>query len=81
MEVGLCGCLMLRAQTVSGYTAVEARGVPVPMRDGVKLAIHLYRPARNGVVIDGNFPVILTRTPYDKDIGDPAMYKYFVAHG
>ncbi len=34
----------------------------VPMRDGVRLAIDIYRPA-----LSGSYPVILTRTPYIKD--------------
>jgi putative CocE/NonD family hydrolase len=37
--------------------------VSVPMRDGVQLATDIYRPAG-----DGKFPVILIRTPYQKDM-------------
>ncbi|MGO9405407.1 MAG: CocE/NonD family hydrolase [Terriglobales bacterium] len=37
------------------------RGVPVKMRDGVALRADIYRPKA-----DGKFPVLLTRTPYDK---------------
>jgi hypothetical protein len=36
--------------------------VMVPMRDGVKLATDVYLPSTNGP-----FPVILARTPYNKD--------------
>ena len=36
--------------------------VMVPMRDGVNLATNIYLPAGNGP-----WPVVLTRTPYDKD--------------
>ena len=40
---------------------VVERDVMVPMRDGVRLATDIYRPASGGPV-----PVILERTPYDK---------------
>lgn len=39
------------------------RDVMVPMRDGVRLATNLYRPSANGP----RFPVILIRTPYNKE--------------
>jgi uncharacterized protein len=38
----------------------------VPMRDGVRLAADLYRPARNGSPEAGRRPAILIRTPYNK---------------
>jgi putative CocE/NonD family hydrolase len=46
--------------------AVE-RDVMVEMRDGVRLATDVYRPARDGVALPGRFPVVLARTPYGKD--------------
>ena len=39
----------------------------VPMRDGVRLAISIYLPPGNGP-----WPVVLSRTPYGKDQGEPA---------
>src|SRR5437899_3139540 len=39
------------------------RDVPVKMRDGVVLHADIYRPK-----IDGRFPVLLQRTPYNKDL-------------
>lgn len=38
----------------------------VAMRDGVRLATDIYRPARNGKPVEGPLPVILERTPYGK---------------
>jgi putative CocE/NonD family hydrolase len=38
----------------------------VPMRDGVRLAADLYRPAANGEPVPGRWPAILIRTPYSK---------------
>jgi uncharacterized protein len=37
-------------------------------RDGYKLTADAYVPARGGVAVEGTFPVILDRTPYDKNI-------------
>ena len=38
----------------------------VRMRDGVRLAIDLYWPAKDGEPMPGRFPVLLERTPYGK---------------
>ena len=43
-------------------------GVMVPMRDGVRLATDIYRPARDGEALQGGRPVILERTPYGRNI-------------
>jgi putative CocE/NonD family hydrolase len=42
------------------------RDVMVSMRDGTRLAVDLYFPAKDGVLVAGTFPAILDRTPYDK---------------
>jgi len=39
----------------------------VTMRDGTKLAVSIYFPSGSGP-----WPAVLTRTPYGKDVGDPA---------
>src|SRR6267378_3637803 len=49
------------------FEVTVTRNVMIAMRDGVKLAADLYQPARNGAVVPGKFPVLLTRTPYNKD--------------
>lgn len=47
--------------------------VMVPMRDGVRLATDIYVPARGGKPLDGPWPTVLVRTPYDKTrIGEVA---------
>jgi len=56
----------LFAQTSGGTTIVVEKNVMVPMRDGVRLATDVYRPAVNGEPAPGKFPVILERTPYGK---------------
>ena len=45
--------------------------VMVPMRDGINLATNIYLPEG-----DGPFPVVLTRTPYDKDGADNSAALY-----
>jgi uncharacterized protein len=50
------------------YDAALTSDVMVTMRDGVRLATDVYRPARNGKPVPGRFPVILERTPYGKTV-------------
>lgn len=52
------------------YDVIIFKDVMVPMRDGVRLACNIYRPALNGKLVDGKFPVILERTPYGKESGE-----------
>jgi len=56
----LLSCLSLLAQ--SSADIVIERNVPMKTRDGVTLRADIYRPAG-----DGAFPVLLQRTPYNKD--------------
>lgn len=59
---------------------VLEQDVMVPMRDGVRLATDIYRPAQEGVAQQEPLPVILTRLPYNKD-GAKTAGKYFATHG
>jgi putative CocE/NonD family hydrolase len=59
---------------------VVETGVMVAMRDGVKLATDVYFPAKEGVRLEGRFPVILTRTPYNKT-GGKKQGEYFARQG
>ena len=54
----------VRSQAVSASVAdlVVERGVVMKTRDGVTLKADIYRPAG-----EGTFPVLLQRTPYNKD--------------
>jgi putative CocE/NonD family hydrolase len=49
------------------YEVVIERDVMVAMRDGVRLATDVHRPARDGKPVSGAFPVLLERTPYGKN--------------
>lgn len=65
---------------------VVERDITVPMRDGVRLATDIYYPARDGVRLEGRFPAILERTPYNKGgrfHGLPGYpwQPYYASHG
>jgi hypothetical protein len=62
------------------FEVVLQQDVRVPMRDGVKLATDVYLPARGGQPVEGRFPVILVRSPYNK-AGEKANANYFVPRG
>ena len=57
------------------HKLVEFRNQMVPMRDGVKLAIDVFRPEG-----DGRFPVVLCQTPYDKH-GGAGRSRWLAARG
>jgi putative CocE/NonD family hydrolase len=73
-----------RAQAAAPYDVVVDSSLMIPARDGIRMSTQLYRPARNGVPVDGRFPVLLQRTPYDlattaKDAAFFARHGYVVA--
>ena len=61
---------------------VLSKNVMVRMRDGIRLATDIYRPARDGELVPGRWPTVVCITPYDKgerryvEIAD-----FFVPHG
>lgn len=67
------------------HTVNATFNVMVSMRDGVMLATDIYRPAdENGKLLEGQFPVILGRTSYDKS--NPVIWvdpiaNFFVPRG
>jgi len=48
------------------FSVSVERGVAVPMRDGTVLLADIYRPSG-----PGRYPVILTRTAYDRTAAPP----------
>lgn len=63
-------------------TVLFAKDTMIPMRDGVKLATDIYRPAVNGVPVPDKLPLLLQRTPYNKEgRGIVEQAKYFARHG
>jgi putative CocE/NonD family hydrolase len=63
-----------------GLYALE-KDVMVQMRDGVRLATDLYFPARNSARLEGKFPAVLERTPYDKNRTGSSWASYYASHG
>ncbi len=55
------------AKRPAEFTVVVEKDLKIAMRDGVRLAADIYRPARGGKPAEGRFPAFLTRTPYDKN--------------
>ena len=62
------------------YEVLVEHNVMAPMRDGALLATDIYRPGQNGKPVDGKWPVIMERTPYNK-AGSKGWAEYFVARG
>ena len=62
------------------YDVIVESDVMAPMCDGIRLACDVYFPARDGKRVDGQFPAVLERTPYDKRRQAPHA-RYFAARG
>jgi putative CocE/NonD family hydrolase len=66
MRTLICFCLLsivpVASQAADQYAINYERNAVVTMRDGIKLRADIYRPNA-----DGKFPVLLQRTPYNKD--------------
>ncbi len=75
---------LLLAESAAGreadFEVAPTTGVMVPMRDGVRLATDIYRPARGGQPLPERVPTILTRTPYGKN-GSDGLGKYYASRG
>jgi putative CocE/NonD family hydrolase len=68
-----CGAV---ARAAEHYEVIVEPGVPAKMRDGVVLRADIYRPKA-----EGKFPVLLTRTPYNKSKDDVEYGMIFAARG
>ncbi len=79
----LLGCTSAFAQTQPPYDVIRAESnLMIPMRDGVRLATDVYRPAMDGQPLTDKLPILLQRTPYDKT-GERlvASAEFFARHG
>ena len=64
------------------YDVICQSDTMITMRDGVHLATDIYLPALHGQRMQGKFPVILERTPYDKAAaGNVTNGNYFARRG
>lgn len=56
---------------------IVSKNVMLPMRDGVRLSMDIYRPGGAG-----KYPVVLMRTPYGSEMPDHGVQaKFYVKHG
>jgi uncharacterized protein len=72
--------LVATAATGAEFDSHARETVMVRMRDGVRLATDVYRPAVGGRAVEGRFPMLVTRTPYNKD-GERSKGEFFARHG
>ncbi|HEY6352476.1 MAG TPA: CocE/NonD family hydrolase [Candidatus Angelobacter sp.] len=77
----LCVAALAAGQAKPQYEVQSDKTVMVPMRDGVKLATDVYRPAQNGAPDPGRFPSLLIRTPYTRSYEQEGNAAFFVPRG
>jgi putative CocE/NonD family hydrolase len=64
------------------YDSIVERDLGVAMDDGAMLYLDVYRPALKGEAIDGEWPVLLERSPYNKDrMSYSIAGRYFAQRG
>lgn len=64
------------------YDSVVERDIGVAMDDGAVLYLDVYRPALKGEAVDGAWPVLLERSPYNKDrMSYSIAGRYFAQRG
>ena len=81
----LAACLVagvaVGAESASTPAMAVTHDVMITMRDGVRLAADVYRPAQGGVATEGRFPTLLMRTPYSKTVRAAPFAEYFATRG
>ncbi|NIT59449.1 MAG: CocE/NonD family hydrolase, partial [Aliifodinibius sp.] len=63
------------------FDVIIVKNFMVPMRDGVRLATDIYKPAINGKAVEGKFPTVLERTPYNKELRCDYKGMYYAKRG
>lgn len=60
------------------YDGMERTSFYVPVRDGTRLAVDLFRPTKDGVVASEKLPVVWMHTPYNRRTyaGGPTVERY-----
>jgi putative CocE/NonD family hydrolase len=53
------------------YDSWQRTSFHVPVRDGTRLAVDLYRPVKDGKPVDARYPVVWMHTPYQRGIRQP----------
>lgn len=62
------------------YEVVVRSKVMVPMRDGVRLALDIYFPGKDGEPASGKYPTVLEKTPYGRAAAQEQGH-YFASRG
>ena len=77
------GDLSAQSPAPAQYDGVSVtRNVMIPVRDGKLMATDLYRPMSNGAVVTAKLPVLLNRTPYEREREDlVTSARYFAQRG
>jgi len=70
-----------QSQSKPPFEIQASKNLMVSMRDGVKLATDIYRPAQNGTPVSGRFPTLLVRTPYARVYKESGEAAFFVPRG
>src|SRR5271169_1989394 len=86
IQVKLASLVLLIATSACAQTvfpdAIRQKDVMVAARDGVELATDVYRPGAQGFPSTQKLPVLLHRTPYDKNAADAVkIAEYLCRHG
>ena len=69
-------------EVAADRTFVCEKNAMIPMRDGIRLATDIYRPAVDGQPVEQALPMILHRTPYNKSRrGAVQAAEFFCLHG
>lgn len=64
------------------YDSVVDRNLGIAMNDGAMLYLDVYRPALKGEAVEGEWPVLLERSPYNKDrMSYSIAGRYFAQRG
>jgi len=80
--VGSAWTLVAQEPPRQDEVVLFAESLMVPMRDGVRLATDIYRPAVNGVPVAARLPLLLHRTGYGKTgAALVRQARAFAAHG
>ncbi len=76
-----CAIAFVQRKAPSVDVTIE-ENVMIPMRDGIRLATDIYRPGRDGSPTQEKLPLLLQRTPYNKNGSRlSAQARNFAANG
>ena len=69
-----------QAKSKGQFDVLEQKAIMVPVRDGTKLAVDLYLPAKGGKAVEGKHPTLIERTPYNRT-GSANVARWYAQRG